>query len=61
VPSAVLPAGLLIGPEGGFSERELDGLGRLPFVQPVSFGPRILRAETAVVAGLVLLQAQGGG
>ena len=58
---AALPAALLVGPEGGFSERELDDLDRLPFVQLVSFGPRILRAETAAVAGLALLQAHGGG
>ncbi len=55
------PAGLLIGPEGGFTEAELDALGRFPFVRPVSLGPRILRAETAAIAGLVLLQAERGG
>jgi 16S rRNA (uracil1498-N3)-methyltransferase len=53
------PAGLLVGPEGGFTEAELDALGRLDFVEPVSLGPRILRAETAAIAGLVLLQADG--
>jgi 16S rRNA (uracil1498-N3)-methyltransferase len=47
---------LLVGPEGGFSERELDGLRARPFVVPVSLGPRILRAETASIAGLALLQ-----
>lgn len=51
------PAGLLIGPEGGFSVVELDELRRQPFVKPVSLGPRILRAETAAIAGLALLQA----
>lgn len=51
------PFGLLVGPEGGFARAELDALRRLDFVQPVGFGPRVLRAETAVIAGLALLQA----
>jgi 16S rRNA (uracil1498-N3)-methyltransferase len=49
---------LLVGPEGGFTPAELDGLRRHPFVVEISLGPRILRAETAVAAGLALLQAQ---
>jgi 16S rRNA (uracil1498-N3)-methyltransferase len=52
-----LPAALLVGPEGGFTPGELDAMLRHPFVTPVSLGPRILRAETACVAGLALLQA----
>lgn len=55
------PAGLLIGPEGGFAAAELDELARHTFVKPVSLGPRILRAETAAIVGLALLQAPGGG
>jgi 16S rRNA (uracil1498-N3)-methyltransferase len=51
------PAGLLVGPEGGFTERELDALRAHPFVVPVSLGPLILRAETAAIVGLALLQA----
>ncbi len=51
------PAGLLVGPEGGFTERELDALRAHPFVVPASLGPLILRAETAVIVGLALLQA----
>lgn len=51
------PAALLTGPEGGFTERELDALARHPSVVRVSLGPRILRAETAAIAGLALLQA----
>lgn len=43
---------LLTGPEGGFDRAELDDLARRPFVSLASLGPRILRAETAVVAGL---------
>ncbi|MFT8243488.1 16S rRNA (uracil(1498)-N(3))-methyltransferase [Roseomonas sp. BN140053] len=50
-------AGLLIGPEGGFTGAELDALRRRPFVVPVALGPRILRAETAAVSGLAVLQA----
>ena len=55
------PAGLLVGPEGGFSPGELDELARHAFVKGVSLGPRILRAETAAIVGLALLQAPGGG
>lgn len=55
------PAGLLVGPEGGFTPAELDGLRQRPFVTLVSLGPRILRAETACLAGLALLQAPGCG
>jgi 16S rRNA (uracil1498-N3)-methyltransferase len=46
---------LLVGPEGGFSLGELDALRAAPFIQGVSLGPRILRAETAAIAGLALL------
>ena len=48
---------VLIGPEGGFSERERAGLRRRPFVHPVDLGPRLLRAETAAIAALVCWQA----
>jgi len=50
------PCALLVGPEGGFTSAELDALGRYPFVTSVSLGPRILRADTACIAGLALLQ-----
>ena len=55
------PAGLLIGPEGGFGPRDLMVLDRCRFVRPVSLGRRILRAETAAIVGLALLQASGCG
>ena len=51
------PAGLLVGPEGGFGPRDHALLDRCRFVRPVSLGPRILRAETAAIVGLALLQA----
>jgi 16S rRNA (uracil1498-N3)-methyltransferase len=53
-------AAVLIGPEGGFTETELDGLANLPFVSPVSLGPRILRADTAALAALAIVQALAG-
>jgi 16S rRNA (uracil1498-N3)-methyltransferase len=46
------PCGFLVGPEGGFDRAELDDLARRPFVTLATLGPRILRAETALVAGL---------
>ena len=49
---------LLIGPEGGFAAAELDALGRASFVASIYLGPMVLRAETAVVAGLALLQSR---
>lgn len=49
--------GILIGPEGGFSPEERAALGKLSFVHPVTLGPRILRAETAIVAALTIWQS----
>ena len=60
---ATLPAGplaVLVGPEGGFTKTELDGLRRLAFAVPVGLGPRILRADTAAVAALACVQAWCG-
>jgi 16S rRNA (uracil1498-N3)-methyltransferase len=51
------PAGLLIGPEGGFGRRDQTLLDACRSVRPASLGPRILRAETAAIVGLALLQA----
>jgi 16S rRNA (uracil1498-N3)-methyltransferase len=47
---------LLVGPEGGFSEREREMLTALPYVTPIPLGPRILRADTAAVAALTAVQ-----
>jgi len=52
--------GFLVGPEGGFQARELDRFAKLPFVIPVTLGPRILRAETACLAALSVWQAVVG-
>jgi 16S rRNA (uracil1498-N3)-methyltransferase len=54
------PWALLIGPEGGFSERERAQLRARKGVVAVSLGPRLLRADTAAVAALALWQAALG-
>lgn len=51
---------VLVGPEGGFAETELDALRKLAFVSPVGLGPRVLRADTAALAALAVLQALAG-
>lgn len=51
---------LLVGPEGGFSEEERALLRSLPFVTAIPLGPRILRADTAAVAALAVIQAAIG-
>lgn len=51
---------LLVGPEGGFSDDERRLLRALPFVTAIPLGPRILRADTAAVAALAVMQAAIG-
>ena len=51
---------VLVGPEGGFTSHELDGFRKLPFCRAAGLGPRILRAETAAIAALAVLQALAG-
>ncbi|MBX4930040.1 16S rRNA (uracil(1498)-N(3))-methyltransferase [Rhizobium binae] len=51
---------LLVGPEGGFSEEERARLRSLDFVTAIPLGPRILRADTAAVAALAVVQAAIG-
>lgn len=51
------PAAVLIGPEGGFTNDEKAHLRALPFVTAISLGPRIMRADTAAVAALTVVQA----
>jgi 16S rRNA (uracil1498-N3)-methyltransferase len=54
------PWAILIGPEGGFSDAERDRLNAAPFTTAVSLGPRILRADTAVVAAMTVWQCALG-
>ncbi len=51
---------VLVGPEGGFAGEERARLNRLDFVTALPLGPRILRADTAAVAALALVQAALG-
>ena len=51
------PLALLIGPEGGFDPAEREMLLQLPFVHTISLGPRVMRADTAAVAALALMNA----
>lgn len=51
------PLAVLIGPEGGFSEEERAALLKRPNVVRIALGPRILRADTAAVAALAVVQA----
>jgi 16S rRNA (uracil1498-N3)-methyltransferase len=50
---------LLVGPEGGFSEKELELLAQTGFI-PTKFGPRVLRTETAALVALSILQYKYG-
>ncbi len=52
-----LPLSVLIGPEGGFAEEERAALIKRANVARIALGPRILRADTAAVAALALVQA----
>jgi 16S rRNA (uracil1498-N3)-methyltransferase len=54
------PLAVLIGPEGGFADDERSALLKLPNVIRLALGPRILRADTAAVAALALVQAAIG-
>ena len=51
---------VLVGPEGGFSEEERKVLLARDNVVRLSLGPRVLRADTAAVAALALVQAVCG-
>lgn len=59
LPRGTAPVALAIGPEGGFAEREIDAARAAGF-DAVSFGPRVLRTETAAAAALAALQARWG-
>jgi 16S rRNA (uracil1498-N3)-methyltransferase len=62
-PTAVLsgsgPFALAVGPEGGLDDAEQSLALRMGY-RPLRLGPRILRTETAGLAGLVALQVLGG-
>jgi 16S rRNA (uracil1498-N3)-methyltransferase len=54
------PLAVLVGPEGGFEEGERARLLRMPCATAVSLGPRVMRADTAAVAALALVNATLG-
>lgn len=54
------PWAIVIGPEGGFADVELQALRRIKDVTSVGLGPRILRADTAALAALACWQALVG-
>lgn len=54
------PWGVLIGPEGGFSDSERQTIRAHPECVPASLGPRVLRADTAILSALSLWQAALG-
>lgn len=51
------PIAVLIGPEGGFAKAEREALMAKPYTVAISLGPRIMRADTAAVAALALVNA----
>ncbi len=57
---AVAPAALLIGPEGGFDDAERALIAAHAAARPIALGPRILRAETAAIAGTALWMRGAG-
>jgi 16S rRNA (uracil1498-N3)-methyltransferase len=54
------PLAVLIGPEGGFSPDERTMIRDVPGIVALSLGPRIMRADTAAVAALALVNAALG-
>ena len=54
------PATILTGPEGGFTEEERAAIRAEPEATAISLGPRILRAETAVLAAVTTYMALAG-
>ncbi len=54
------PVSILIGPEGGFAPEEKERIAGLARAIPVSLGPRVLRADTAAVAAIALVQSMLG-
>ena len=54
------PWAIVVGPEGGFAPAELAALRHIKDLTAVGLGPRILRADTAAVAALALVNAALG-
>jgi 16S rRNA (uracil1498-N3)-methyltransferase len=54
------PAGILVGPEGGFTDAEVAAIEAHACARPISLGPRILRADTACVAAVAAWMAMSG-
>jgi 16S rRNA (uracil1498-N3)-methyltransferase len=54
------PAALLVGPEGGFDDAERQAVRALPQARPITLGPRVLRGETAAIAGTALWMGMAG-
>ena len=59
-PERAAALAVLIGPEGGFAEDERARLVQRPHTSRIALGPRILRADTAAVAALAIVQAAAG-
>ncbi|MDR1693917.1 MAG: 16S rRNA (uracil(1498)-N(3))-methyltransferase [Lactobacillaceae bacterium] len=55
--NAAAPCAILVGPEGGFDEKELEFLRKLDYTEAVGMGKRILRAETAAVSAVACWQS----
>jgi 16S rRNA (uracil1498-N3)-methyltransferase len=55
-----IPLAVLVGPEGGFDDDERARLGKRPHTSRIALGPRILRADTAAVAALAIVQTAAG-
>ncbi len=60
MPKCTAPIAILTGPEGGFSEKELEILRNLNYTYGISLGKRILRAETASICAIACWQAYSG-
>lgn len=60
MPKCKAPVAILTGPEGGFSEKELEFLRNLDYSYSISLGKRILRAETASICAMACWQAFSG-